>query len=151
MSTTLFVKRSRETPNALTAIDKITQEAFQLLPYDRIFKVEITQPRNSAHHRKFFALLHVVYHSLPDRSGFPTMDTFLTGLKIALGLVDIFETASGDKYPVPRSISFAKMNQDQFTEFYDSVVNLILSSILPGLNREDLERQIAEIIDGISL
>jgi hypothetical protein len=40
------------------------------------------------------------------------------------------------------------MDQDEFEQLYERAVELILTRILPGVGREDLDRQVAEIMAG---
>jgi len=150
MATELFLRRCSLGTQALIPADGISAESLSQLPHEEVFKVVLTRPRSIGHHRKFFALIRALYDSLPDKSGYPTMDNFLTAIKIGIGHIDMYETASGAKYPVPKSISFANMQQDEFNQFYDSVIDLVLTSILPNFKREDIERKINEIIDGVA-
>jgi hypothetical protein len=47
---------------------------------------------------------------------------------------------------MPKSISFASMDQAKFTTFFDGAVRLICQYILPGISDEELRRQVFEML-----
>ena len=87
-------------------------------------QVRISIPRNIRFHRKFFALLHV---------GLEMCDTEYNpeqyrALCIAgAGHCDFIESG-GHTIAVPKSISFAKMSEDEFERLYNDVLNFICST-----------------------
>ena len=46
----------------------------------------------------------------------------------------------------PDSISFDKMNQDQFNDFYNRAVKAICEFVIPGLTEESVRNEIFEIL-----
>ena len=36
------------------------------------------------------------------------------------------------------------MSQDEFDKFYERVIDIVVSDIIPGLSREDLKRELQE-------
>lgn len=130
---------------ALRPIDTAGEEVISNMGNGEIVSVEIKRPRNVGHHRKLFALLGLVADNHPT---YTNVDLVLAAVKIELGHVDILERPNGERVPLPRSISFAKMDQSAFDAFYDGVVKLIVTRFLPGVNRADLEREVNEIILG---
>ncbi len=108
--------------------------------------VATVRPRNEAHHRWFFGLLGVV----ADNTEYTT-DQLLLLVKIGIGHVDtIIHPVTGAQVLVPRSISFAKMDQQQFTRFANDAVNFIITRYLPGVSNQELEREVFERV-GIDL
>lgn len=105
--------------------------------------VEVKRPRNLQHHRKFWALMQLVADNL---EGTPA-DTLAEVVKLRTGHVDVVKTKRGI-VEIPKSISFAAMDQTAFEQFYDRAVAFILSDILPGLNKADLEREVEDVIAG---
>jgi hypothetical protein len=51
-------------------------------------------------------------------------------------------------YVVPRSISFAAMDQNSFEIVYNKMLEVILTKILPAANKADLEARVHEILGG---
>lgn len=126
--------------------DDATAEAMK--PYlGKTIRMKWAAPRNVGHHNKFFALLNTVF---PHQSVYPTFDTFRDAVSVALGYGDTVKLGDGRTIICAKSISFAKMDQVAFGEFYDRAVNLILTKILPHVDRADLEQQVHDILDGRS-
>ena len=142
MATTLFLQRSL---NSLKPVDAHGEEMLRGLPKGKHLKAVITQPRNVQHHRKFFALLNAIH---PHQDTYPTIDSLLCAMKCALGYGETVELPDGRIVLVPGSISFAKMDQADFSNFYARAVALIETKILPGVDSADLKREVAEIMRG---
>ena len=127
----------------LAACDNFGMEELQRLSYGEQFKVKITRPRNVKHHRMAFALLKLVFD---NQDQFATLVGLLDAIKIGLGHCDERVTLDGEKFYAPRSISFASMDETTFSQFFDRMVNLIIEKILPHTTKEDLERQVFDIL-----
>ena len=128
----------------LAPVDMIGVEALDGVPKGTVVKVKWTRPRNVGHHRKFFALIDVVFQA---QSRFATKDDLLDALKVALGHYAVWRVGSREILR-PKSISFAAMDQDAFQQFYDSAVKVIVESLLPNTDRADLEARVHDILDG---
>lgn len=109
------------------------------------YQVNTKMPRNVKHLRKYFALLGAVH---PHQTMWPTFNKFRAKFEEALGHGEYHVNGRGEKYFEAESISFAAMEQDEFDEFYEKAVELILTRILPGVGRADLDRQVGEILEG---
>lgn len=109
-----------------------------------IIKSDMKRPRNGAQHRLYFALLSKVQENTDDR--WPNTDALLQAVKIALGHFDTMQLVDGRIVPHPRSISFGSMPQDDFRRFFDDTVKLVITKIIPGLDRNDLMREINEMV-----
>lgn len=146
MASEIFMRRHL---NSLMPVDAYGLDALQKLPSgdkDRsLLKAVITVPRNAKHSRKFHALLGVVF---PHQDTYPTRDSFLAAVKMALGYADSVKLDKGRTIIVPNSISFGKMDQAEFDEFYEKALDLIQTRILPNINREDVEREVNEVLAG---
>ena len=130
---------------ALRPIDAAGESALADIPQGEIVRVTIRRPRNVQHHRKFFALINVIF---PHQDLYPTEEMLLAAMKVALGFGDSIKLPDGRTIIVPKSISFAKMDQAAFDKFYDRALALILTKILPGVDRKDLETEVADILAG---
>lgn len=129
----------------LVAADPMSLEALDGMREGEIVSAKITRPRNVRHHRKFFALLGIVFEA-QDR--YPTMEHLLDAIKIAIGHYDTIQLTKTKTVIKTKSISFASMDQAAFEQFYDRVVRLIVTKILPGTDSAELEQQVLEIIGG---
>lgn len=142
MAETAFMRRHL---GALRPIDAMGEEALRAVKPDEVVRVTITRARNVNHHRKFFALLNAVF---PHQETYATMETFRAAIQVALGFGDAIKLPDGRTIIVPRSIAFSKLDQKGFEELYDRALTLILTRIVPGVGRADLEREVADIIAG---
>ncbi len=131
----VMVRRGRA-PHSFTLIpvDDRAIDAIGKLPAGENFGIRIVRDRSLPQHNLFWAVL--------DRVGratkFENAERLLVALKIRLGRYDLMKMPNGKIVPVPHSISFAAMTQDQFQTFMDEAVNLICSEVLPGTASEKL-------------
>jgi hypothetical protein len=140
VATELLIQRDG---NRLVAADPYSLDALQGLPKGQTLNVTIKRPRNVKHHRKFFALLGIVYDA---QSRYPTTDHLLNAIKIAIGHYDLVPLTKKHTVIQTRSISFASMDQAAFEQFYDRVILVIVKDILPGVQAKELEAQVLDII-----
>ncbi len=139
----------RVTSTGLVPLDDVDAQAKAQLHIGADVKVHVTMPRNILFHRKFFALLGLTVANLPEQLAASmhiyNIETLLAALKIDLGYFDTVEVA-GRYIARLRSISFAKMSQEQFERFYDQAVTDILSNYLIGTSRADLLSEVEQFI-----
>ena len=53
----------------------------------------------------------------------------------------------GTEVRIPKSIAFHAMDQAEFEAFYERVIDVVVSEIIPGLSREDLKRELSEFTE----
>lgn len=126
--------------------DHLAAEDLRGLKNGETVRAQITRPRNAGHHRKFFALMKVVFD---NQSRYPTLKHLVDAIKLAIGHCDE-RKVDGKDIVVLRSISFAKLDQSGFEQFYDRVLDLVLTKILPHVARSDIEARVLDIINGPS-
>lgn len=135
----------RVTPMGFVPLDEGDWEKKQTLRVGTDVKVVVERPRNLAFHRKFFALLQLVKDNLPEAvqqaTGIESVEALLAAVKIDLGHFDV-ETVNGHQYLKLRSISFAKMSEQDFSKFYDLAVTDILRKYLRGTDRQTLDEEV---------
>ncbi len=130
--------------------DPRSAELWADLPRGKVLRAKVQQPRNIAHHRKYWALIALVFEN--QQSGvFATQEALSDGIKLGIGHTDdVVNAETGQMQSTPASIAFDKMDQAEFEQFYDRAVDLICRRIIPGLGRADLEREVNEILAGRS-
>ena len=103
----------------LLPFDDEAQAKFEKWKADSLVECTPKQPRNYEHHKKFFALVDIVYKQTDDL--FETPNECLEWFKIKGGIYRTIKI--GETYfPITGSISFAKMSQDDFNLFYDKIL-----------------------------
>lgn len=97
-----------------------SQEVFDKVPFGKPMECEVKQKRNSKHHRLFFKILARIVSYL-DRDDITT-EVVLLFFKKHLGMYREFETKTVGLIQEYDSISFEKMDQIAFTEFFEKVI-----------------------------
>lgn len=118
-------------------------EAMRKIPDESLVRVSWTRPRNIKFHCKFFAMLKII---LDNQTHYQSMDELLNVCKLRIGHITIIQTPQGEER-WPASISFANMDEMEFSEFYDRAVDWTLREVIPGLQRQYLDAEVeAELI-----
>lgn len=144
----LLVKTERglrgDTPAMQAAYEKFKRRLLTMRP-GACFKLVITIPRNPKHHRKFMALVALVAETSET---FDNLDKALCAVKVAAGHCDfIANPETGELIAVPRSISFANMDQEEFEVFYTNAVNGILKHLLPTMTRIEFDEALERVVN----
>ncbi len=113
--------------------------AFGKMPFGKALQVEVKQPRNSKHHRLFFALCA----RIGDAVGCEHEDIAYL-LKLRTGHVRHITTKKG-RVEVPLSISFAAMDQTAFREFFDKCVHVIYAEF--GIAVPDVLEAVKDLLE----
>ena len=103
---------------------------------DVIYKLVITRPRNYLFLKKFFALLNLAYE---NQDVFNNLDDMRDWLTMKAGFYTRVNTPTGEIFK-PKSISFAGMQEDEFENVYNRVMDEICQWL--DLTNEDLENEI---------
>jgi hypothetical protein len=108
-----------------------------------VAKVQIRQPRNVMHHRKYWALLNKVFE---NQTYFMNVKHLHQAIKRRTGYAQEYKDRKGQTYLVYESTSFEKMDQTDFGTYYDAVVAFLIEEVIPGLEEGALLREIEEMI-----
>lgn len=106
-------------------------------------EIQIKQARNGRQHRLYWAMIGLVYH---QQNRYATQEQLSNAIKCAVGWCDEIELSSGKVMVTPRSISFSNMPQEQFSEFFDKVIELVVTKILPGVSDADLRAELEAMV-----
>jgi len=102
---------------------------------------EIKQPRNLAFHKKFFALINMVYQNQPEDATIDNIEHLRKYLIKRAGFYDTIHTPTGTIFEA-KSISFAKMEQEDFDKLYGAVLDAIVK--IYGWHKEDMIESIED-------
>jgi len=122
---------------AIYGFDLEAEEAIKKFPVMELLELDIVRPRNVKFHRKFFAMLNIIVQNYHEPI---TVEDVLTHVKSELNYWDAIMVGN-THYKKYKSISFAKMDEDSFGEFYNRAVNVCMK--LVPINKDDLATQIA--------
>lgn len=130
----------------LRPADARSAELWDELPRNKGLKAVVTQPRNYEHHKKFMALINVIWE---HQTYYPSPKSLRRGIQRAVGLVEVeTDPRTGQDYIYDGSIAFDKMDQAAFEDLYDRAVEFICAEIIPGLGHDDLRREVEQILVG---
>ncbi len=120
----------------------------------RSYSVELTAPRNYLFHRKFFALLDVLFELFNPEPvfwrGMPAQksrDRFRKDILIAVGHHELVVNIKGEVKAEAKSISFAAMDEPEFSVIYNAVLDYGLAKIATDKTRADIEAWVQTILD----
>lgn len=127
------------TVGGLKPVDDNGVEILRKIKVGEVIQCEVNKPRNLAHHRKFWALLNVVWKAAGDWS---SPYGLLIELKVRLGHVqEVLLRDTGQVVHVPKSISFAHMDQTEFDSFYECAL-MQLCEMAGGIEPEELRNEV---------
>ena len=110
-----------------------------------VVKVSVTKQRNYEFHKKFFALVRLTFENLPETLqqmlNIRSEEDMLTCIKLDLGYASTVWYGT-KQVVIPKSISFAAMDQTEFEQFYNRAVDMVLGLYLRGTNKQDLLEEI---------
>lgn len=127
----------------LRPADEKAAELLRGMPMGEVVRVKITRPRNVAHHRKFFALLNLVYQ---NQERYESLEHLLVALKISVGHFETVVMPSGQIIYTPKSIAFHNMDQGQFEQFYNLCIEKIVKHFLPNATSKALRDEVLELV-----
>jgi hypothetical protein len=101
---------------------------------------DIKKPRNYMFHKKFFALIELVFQNQDLTDDKDNLRAYLT---VKAGFYETITSDIGVMY-LPKSISFAKMDEIEFEELFIKFLNV--SSMLIGVDNGDIIDEIAQFL-----
>lgn len=113
----------KKTHNGLIPLYDSDYENYSKIPIGKEFEIECKQTRNIKFHRKFFALINMVFQ---NQEQYTNIEHLRKDLIIESGNYDLRHDLHGVEIREAKSISFAQMDEIQFSELYNSVVDVIV-------------------------
>ena len=126
----------------LVGSDRHSVAALEKFKDGEIVRAEIKRPRHPKHHRKYWALINLVHGSTAVSDIYATPEKLHQAIKGLLGHWEPIQLPTGEIYKVLKSTDFAAMDQTAFEDFYARAVDVIVTQIVPHLDREDLAREV---------
>jgi hypothetical protein len=137
----------------LVPIDPQAAEYIAKLKTGAAVRAMVKLQRNPAHHRKFFALLNLAFdHWEPAANTYKgqvvgkNFDQFRNDITVLAGYYEMAVNLRGETRLTAKSISFASMDQAEFDQLYNAVVNVILKHVLMNYTRDDLDAVMDQLL-----
>jgi len=142
-------------PGELITISDDGDGFFRESKVGKVFNAEIKEIRNYAFHKKIISLFRMMHDILPPPAPVEFMGRMVTPehtfdntrkfLTVKAGHYNVNGFPDGSVRVEAKSISFAKMKQDEFDKLFSSVINACLK-ILPDTWTEENLRETANNI-----
>jgi len=100
-------------------------------------EVTIRKARNPMFHRKFFALINMTFE---NQEKFTDINALRYWLTMKAGFYDKVETPDEKLMFLPKSISFEKMDEHEFSDLYDRILDVISNFL--NVSKPEIEREI---------
>ena len=130
------------TPRGLVPLGDDDYEEKKKLKLGQTYSVEVKVARNVDFHRKYFALISYAWEFLNEQEveRFRIKDNFRKYIEIAAGHCDvIFHPRLQEYVEIPKSISFGKMDNAEFSDLYRRVKDVIFSIIGNRVSEQEFE------------
>jgi len=114
-----------------------------------VYSADIKQPRNYKFHKKFFAMIGVVWENMPEEKElkFGTIDNFRYELTMKVGFREQWISSKGVLMFRAKSISFASMKQEEFDDLFNRCLDeIILNYSSLGAEKSALENEIMSFL-----
>lgn len=137
------------TPAGLVPADTAAADWLQRVKVGGPVNATVRQPRNGKFHRKFFAMLDVAYsnHEWPEiqtKWGRATVsaELFRKYVTVKAGHYEVALTPHGEVRAEPKSISWSRMDEAEFSKLYSDVLDVILMEFLTNWTEGDMDRAV---------
>ena len=134
----------RKDLTSLRPADRMAEEALAKVKTGEVVSVEFARPRNLTFIRWWWQLMTIVADNM---DGDFSPELICEVIKIRAGHVSVVKTAKGEVF-VPKSISFAAMDESAFKAFVDRAIKVIVQDILPGVDKDTLSNEVDHMLAG---
>ena len=135
------------TPHGLVPYGDEDYEEKKRLKDGETYSVEIKVARNLDFHRKYFVMISYAWDFLneAETATFRTKDNFRKYLEISAGHCEvIYHPRLQEFVEIPKSISFAKMDNAEFDALYQRVKDVVFSLIGGRVSEDEFERLVLD-------
>jgi len=119
-------------------------EACERIGQGELIHGKFTKMRNGAFHRKFMSMVQYVFQNQDKHKCF---EDLLVEIKIRTGHYKEHIRESGEIVYIPKSISFAKMDEIEFSDFYSKAIKAIIN----GGIMQGTESQIMKAVEYVAV
>lgn len=99
------------------------KEKLKFLKYGQPFMADVTVPRNLKFHKKYFALINLVFQ---NQEQYDNVDILRRDITIDAGFYTEHVDIWGEVRKEAESISFAKMEEHTFSDLYSRTIDSIV-------------------------
>lgn len=129
--------------NQLKPANPEAERYLQKVPYNEQVSVEIRRPRNPQFHKKFFAMLQMVYD---NQETYTTFDAFRDEVVMRAGFWEQHVHLTGNVSYKAKSLAYEAMDEGEFADLFDKCAEVLMEYFLPDTKRHALEEAILDFI-----
>lgn len=123
----------RQLNNSFKVAHNSDYEKAKKLKIGEVYQCEVKQPRNLKFHRKFFALIEMLYE---NQERYSDPERLRKDLIIAAGYYHEWFDLDGVQQREAKSISFSSMSEYEFGQLYSRVLDVIVEHF--NFDRQDI-------------
>lgn len=116
------------------------------LKIGEVYEATIKRPRNLHFHRKYFSLINLAWEYQLERSTehfHNNVDVFRKTVELAAGWCEpVYSIERREWVEIPKSIAFDKMDNDEFTNLYERVKDVLFKYFLKHITVEEFEKNL---------
>jgi len=102
-----------------------------------VYEFTCKRPRNPEHHKKYWGLCRLV---LRNSEKFKTEEQVSDWLKVKSKNVDVICVSKDMTHVKPKSISFQSMDQSEFEQFWESIIDYVCDEL--QCSRDDIDKNL---------
>lgn len=115
-------------------------EIYSKIPFGEEFQIEYKKQRNIKFHKKMFALFKLCFE---NQEAYSDLNDLRRDLTITAGFyTESANVLTGEVFKTAKSLSFANMDEIEFSELYESIKTVIIKWI--GITNEQIEEEILQ-------
>jgi hypothetical protein len=101
---------------------------------------KLSFPRSLKFHKKFFALIRYTHFHMSEAmvEKYPSEDALRLELTLQAGYWEKHYTIGGKEVIYPKSISFEKMDNEEFARLYSAVLDVVLKWFIDEIDENEL-------------
>lgn len=134
------------TTSGLKPLYDADYEEKKKLKLGEIYEATIKRSRNLDFHRKYFSLINLAWEYQSERSlehFHNNIDVFRKTVELAAGWCEpVYSIERREWVEIPKSIAFDKMDNDEFTNLYERVKDVLFKYFLKHITVEEFEKNL---------
>ena len=108
-----------------------------------VFEGEFKKPRNSQFHRKFWALLGIVFD---NQERYNNIEAMREAITMQAGHYETVTTLKGLVTYKAKSISFSSMDEVEFAAFYEKCIDVCIEHLMEGTDQQVIKHKVELIL-----
>ena len=144
-----------KTYGVLAPADEQAEEIIKQMKHGQVMRLKYSFPRNYKFHRKYFALLNIGFDNWSPKPvdatyGVPqkSFDRFRKDTIILAGFYDVVIRLDGSTRIEAKSISFASMDEDEFSDLYSKTIDVFLKYVYDkDMTKKELDQIVTQYLE----